>query len=185
MVLVGAVWELGSGWYIYAKAEIGQWLIARAWELSLERQEPVKPWSWADTHPVGRLRVPGLGIDQYVLAGATGRTMAFGPGHHDESVYPGEPGDSVLLGHRDTHFAFLGKLEPGDGLQFQDETGTWHAFEVETAVIMNDQEEKLLLGGEKPRVFLVTCYPFHAIVPGGPLRYVVEAKERKSDRIKE
>jgi hypothetical protein len=26
------------------------------------------------------------------------------------------------------------------------------------------------------RLILVTCYPFHAIVPGGPLRYMIIAE---------
>jgi sortase A len=29
---------------------------------------------------------------------------------------------------------------------------------------------------DKMRLILVTCYPFHAIVPGGPLRYMIIAE---------
>ena len=110
-LLVVALWELASGFYIYAKAQVGQWLIGQAWEQSLDQQEPVKPWSWADTYPVGRLVVRDLGIDQIVLAGASGRSLAFGPGHHDESVNPGKMGNALLVGHRDTHFAFMMDLD--------------------------------------------------------------------------
>ena len=177
-VLVVAGWELASGMYIYAKAQVGQWLIAQAWEQSLVQHEPVKPWSWADTHPIGRLVVKDLGIDQYVLAGASGRTLGFGPGHHDESVYPGEQGKAILAGHRDTHFAFLKELKPRQELAFQDREGTWHQFEVAHTMIMNDQEQHLMLDGETPALVLVTCYPFHAIVPGGPMRYVVLANAK-------
>ncbi len=31
--------------------------------------------------------------------------------------------------------------------------------------------------GQRPRLILVTCYPFDALVPGGPLRYLVFAEE--------
>ena len=180
-ILVVAAWELASGFYIHAKAQVGQWLIAQAWEQTLDQHKPVKPWSWADTYPVGRLVVSDLGIDQFVLAGASGRTLAFGPGHHDESVDPGETGKALLVGHRDTHFAFLKELQPGHELEFQDHTGTWHQFEVDRTVIMNEQEERLVLDGKSPALILVTCYPFHAIVPAGPLRYVVLAKANRNE----
>ena len=48
------------------------------------------------------------------LAGVSGRTLAFGPGHVDGTPLPGDPGNSVLSGHRDTHFAFLRELRSGD-----------------------------------------------------------------------
>jgi sortase (surface protein transpeptidase) len=31
---------------------------------------------------------------------------------------------------------------------------------------------------------LITCYPFHAITPGGPMRYVVRAVEYLQDDLK-
>ncbi len=46
-----------------------------------ETGAPVKPWPWADTHPVARLIAPAQDADVLVLAGASGRTLAFGPGH--------------------------------------------------------------------------------------------------------
>ena len=54
-----------------------------------------------------------------VLAGASGRTLAFGPGHVDGTPLPGEHGNAVVSGHRDTHFAFLRDLRCGDVLEVQ------------------------------------------------------------------
>jgi sortase A len=173
-----AVWQLGAGLYIYAKAQLGQALIAQAWKESLETHQPIKPWSWADTHPVGRLVVKDLGVDHYVLAGASGRILAFGPGHYDGTVHPGERGKAVIAGHRDTHFAFLKDLKAGQIIQFQNPTGGWQQFQVENTVIMNVNEERLVLDSEAPVLALTTCYPFHAVVPGGPWRYVVLARMR-------
>jgi len=79
LVLLG-LWQTGSGTWIYVKAKLAQVLLQRAWAVSLAGQRDVKPWPWADTWPVARLVVPSLGIDQIVLAGAHGRTLAFGPG---------------------------------------------------------------------------------------------------------
>lgn len=171
-----SVWELGTAAYIHAKAHLAQILIARAWQESLARQQPVKPWSWADTYPVGRLVVPALGIDHYVLAGGSGRTLAFGPGHHDDSVYPGEIGRTVVSGHRDTHFTFLKDVKIGQVIDFQNTTGHWLRFEVRDILIMNVKEQRLALESAIPTLALITCYPFEAILPGGPLRYVVVAE---------
>ena len=39
--------------------------------------------------------------------------MAFGPGHLSGTPLPGEAGNAVVSGHRDTHFAFLRGLREG------------------------------------------------------------------------
>jgi hypothetical protein len=61
---------------------------------TLSGGETVKPWPWADTWPIARLSAPRHGVDLFVLAGATGRTLAFGPGHVDGTARPGRPGCS-------------------------------------------------------------------------------------------
>jgi len=179
VVLGGAASEFGWGAYIYAKAQVGQWLIARAWATSLQTHKPVKPWAWADTFPIGRLVVKELGVDQYVLSGASGRTLAFGPGHYAGTVDPGDKGRAVFAGHRDTHFLFLKDVQVGQVIDFQERTGTWQHFVVEAMVIMDVNDEQLLLEAETPELALITCYPFHSIVPGGPLRYIVYATQQR------
>ena len=64
-----------------------------------------------------RLEAPDLGVRQIVLAGASGRTLAFGPGHMDGTAAPGASGHAVISGHRDTHFRFLQDLATGDALR--------------------------------------------------------------------
>ena len=66
---------LGKGLYIHAKAWAAQLLIHRAWSATLQGQADARPWPWADTVPRARLVVPRLGVDQIVLAGASGFWM--------------------------------------------------------------------------------------------------------------
>src|SRR5690606_25926119 len=66
--------------WLQAKAALAQVLLQSAWSQSRDSGDAVKPWPWADTHPVARLSVPRLAIDQIVLAGDAGRVLAFGPG---------------------------------------------------------------------------------------------------------
>ena len=101
---------LGQGAWLWAKAEVGQWLLERAWARVQGGEASAAPWPWADTQPVARLAAPAQGIDLIVLAGASARTLAWGPGHLAGSARPGDPGHVILTAHRDTHFRFLRTL---------------------------------------------------------------------------
>ncbi len=114
LLLAGGSLQVASGAYLHVKAWIAQELLRKAWEQSLAGDAQVKPWPWADTWPVARLRMPERDVDLIVLSGMTGRTLAFGPGHLQGSALPGRPGNSVIGGHRDTHFRFLHDLVIND-----------------------------------------------------------------------
>jgi sortase A len=166
---------LGQGLYIPAKAALAQLLLDSAWERTLEGGRQVRPWGWADTWPVARLRQERLGVDQIVLAGASGRVLAFGPGHVDGSANPGEPGNVVFSGHRDTHFRWLADLRMGDGLQLQLSDGTVERYRVSRSAVHHQGEGYLLDPHGRDGLRLITCYPFDALAAGGELRYVVDA----------
>ena len=176
LVLIGlGAWQLGGAGLIQAKAWLAQGLLEASWAATLAGAETVRPWPRADTWPVARLQAPGLGVERIVLAGANGRTLAFGPGHMAGTALPGAPGHSILSGHRDTHFRFLKDLAPGDALRVQGPDGAWRAYRVSATEVIDARLARLLPDDGTPRLTLVTCYPFDAIAPGGPLRYVVSA----------
>lgn len=178
LLLLAAALLYGHAAYLYGKAQLAQWLIADAWQLGLSRQQAVRPWSWADTWPVARLQYQSgtEAQDLYVLAGATGSSLAFGPGHMAGTPLPGDHGNSIIGGHRDTHFAFLQHLQPGDMVRVQNHRGEWRAYEVTEAQVRNIQDGPLLLDPDESALQLVTCYPFDALHAGGPLRYQVSLK---------
>ncbi len=169
------LWQLGGAALIHGKAWLAQRLLDSAWSETLAGGTSVKPWPWADTWPVARLQVPGLGVDLYVLAGASGRSLAFGPAAVD-----GTQGlnHSILSGHRDTHFAFLRHLKEGSRLRLQNGAGRWQDYVVRGHQVIDVRQpvkaRRAAEGSEL--VTLVTCYPFDAVTPGGPLRYAVTAE---------
>ena len=110
LLLATAAWHGGRAAWIDVKARLAQELVRRAWRAARDGTGEPRPWPWADTWPVARLIVASRGVDLLVLAGASGRTLAFGPGHVTGTALPGEPGNAVVSGHRDTHFAFLREL---------------------------------------------------------------------------
>ncbi|MBU2677074.1 MAG: class GN sortase [Gammaproteobacteria bacterium] len=169
-------WQLGSGAYIPAKAWLAQELMQRAWLRAGKDVERAVPWPWADTWPVARLRSKSRQVDLIVLAGGSGRTLAFGPGHLSASAMPGEIGNTVIAGHRDTHFKFLRTVEKGELLSVESTKGQKHLYEVIGADVVDSRKGSLLLDTDVAMLTLVTCYPFEAYESGGPLRYVVTAK---------
>ncbi|HEX7114716.1 MAG TPA: class GN sortase [Steroidobacter sp.] len=170
------IWQLGSGAYIHAKAWLAQELIRSAWSQTLAGGKHVRPWPWADTWPVARLQVPEAGVDLYVLSDATGRSLAFGPGHVSATAAPGSPGHSMIAGHRDTHFRFLAHTQPGTKILLETSDGRKHAYTIIETHVFDERDERLLVTSDKATLTLLTCYPFDAVVPGGPLRYAAVAE---------
>ncbi|MEO8431376.1 MAG: class GN sortase [Acidobacteriota bacterium] len=174
-LIAASVFLLGQGAWIHAKAALSQVLLHRAWGRTLAGERQVRPWPWADTWPVARLRLPSAGGDFIVLAGATGRTLAFGPGHLDGSAAPGGPGNCVLSAHRDTQFACLRRLRPGDAAILETSDGRQTTYRVQGFAVVDRKRRIPDAAPGGCDLTLVTCYPFDAIAPGGPQRYVVRA----------
>jgi len=169
-------WQLGQGAYIPAKAWLAQELMQRAWTRTGSGEVRVTPWPWADTWPVARMTARSGEVDLIVLAGASGRTLAFGPGHMSVSAMPGETGNAVIAGHRDTHFQFLKDVQLGELLKVESDKGLRYLYKVVSIDIVDSRKGSVLLDTETAMLSLVTCYPFDARESGGPLRYVVTAR---------
>ena len=170
------IWHLSSGLYIHTKAWLAQRLIASAWSDTLNGERHVKPWPWADTWPVARLRVARSDVDLYVLADASGRTLAFGPGHMNGTAPLGSSGAAMIAGHRDTHFRFLHALPPNAIFILELPDGRTQHYRLTDTHVFDVRTEHLALDPLQPTLTLLTCYPFDAIVPGGPLRYAAVAQ---------
>ena len=166
--------ETARGVGIAVKAQAAQALLERAWARSRTSRKAVAPWPWADTATVARLSVPRLGIRRIVLAGASGSAMAFAPGHLRGTATPGEAGNVVIAGHRDTHFSFLRRIEEGD-LILLEGLAESRAYRVEAVAVVDETDLTPIAPAREARLTLVTCFPFGALEPGGPLRYVVSA----------
>ncbi len=175
LALLLACWQFGQAGLLLAKAQLAQQLIAVAWQHSLVQQQPIRPWPWADTWPVARLQyhTRDQDLDLYILAGASGSSLAFGPGHLHGTAAPGTPGNSVVGGHRDSHFAFLQHLREGDRLRVQNQLGQWQTYRAGPGVIHNVDHGPLWVDPDQSALQLITCYPFDSLTSGGPLRYVV------------
>lgn len=175
-LLTIGLWQLGKGLWIYAKAGLAQHLLQRAWSRTLAGETGVKPWPWADTWPVARLIVPSQHIDQIVLEGAYGRTLAFGPGHVESAGPIGASDTVILTGHRDTHFRFLKRLQQHDVIELETPTGIQRRYRMKETRIADSRSASIAIEQEQSQLVLVTCYPFDSPMPGALWRYVVIAE---------
>jgi sortase A len=175
-LLVSGAAAIGRGSWIYVKARVAQVLLRSAWQRTLAGAKNVRPWPWADTSPVARISFGRSQEEMIVLAGASGRTLTWAPGHLDGTAMPGEGGNCVISAHRDTHFSVLRDLVPGDRVRVERADGRAFLYSVEGSQVVSERDTWVAGPRGVATLTLVTCYPFDAIVAGGPQRYVVTAR---------
>jgi sortase A len=177
-IALGGAVLLAAGTWMPAKAELAQHLLNRAWNATRASggTNHVQPWPWADTWPVARLRFASRAEPLTVLAGASGRNLAFGPALMDGSADIGAPGLSVIAGHRDTQFRALANLTLGERFELELPDGSSLAYEVAAIDVVDSNSTSLRLDADESTIALVTCWPFDTLAPGGALRFVVTGR---------
>lgn len=184
ILLAIALFFLGSAFYIPAKAMLAQQLLQQAWADTLANHGNInKPWPWADTWPVARLIVPDRHIDQIVLQGDMGNSLAFAPGLSSQSDVDKRSGAIMISAHRDTHFHFLKYVIPGELVELQLRDGLIHRYRVQEMQIIDARYGDVAVPRRGQWLVLVTCYPFDSLRTGGSLRYVVTARAEAGGQI--
>ena len=174
-ILIAGALIAAQALFIPAKAQVAQVLMANAWEHQLSTGDPARPWPWADFTPAAKLHFTAQDRTVLALTDAAGESLAFGPTLMAASARPGEPGVAVLAAHRDTHFAFLGEVKPGEEIMVETADGQ-RAFRVTHSEVVPWNASGIHpKDGGPPRLALVTCWPLDAKTPG-PMRYVVWAE---------
>lgn len=176
LLLALGTWQVAQAGWIHAKALLAQRLIALAWAEARAGGASRRPWPGADMRPIARLTVPQRNIELYVLDTASPRALAFGPAHVGGTAAPGARGNSVLVAHRDTHFAFLRHLRLDDEIDLEAARGTRSRYRVREMTVRDQGDTRVLDEGDHSQLTLITCFPFDAVMPGTRQRYVVVAE---------
>lgn len=166
LVALGAFGQ--AGW-IWAKAWAAQGLIEQAWTQALAGEAQPRPWPWADTWPVAKLSFPTLDSTRLVLEGEDGRALAFGPVTREDGPV------RAVFGHRDTHFQVIADLPPGSPVDWTGRDGIARHYRVIDTAVLHKDDVALPQDAPRDAMLLITCYPFDALMPDTPLRYVVLA----------
>jgi sortase A len=161
-----------------ASVSIGSYLLARENEGSSRvaaftaTSTAVRSYA-ARTGRIGDLEIPRLGLRVPIVDGDDNESLLFGAGHVPDTAYPGERENAALAGHRDTHFARLRGIEPGDSIRVETPGGVY-IYQVDSAFVVTPDRGDLLDPTHSATLTLVTCYPFHWIGPA-PKRFIVRA----------
>lgn len=175
-MLAFGLWQVAAAGWIHAKGLVAQQLIAAAWKQARDGGVSRRPWPGADMRPIARLTMPAHGVERYVLADASGRTLAFGPGHVSGTARPGSWGNVVIVAHRDTHFSFLREVAIDEEILLESGKSAVARYRVREITIVDKGEARVMDPADAAQLTLITCFPFDAIQPGTPLRYVVIAE---------
>jgi len=155
----------------YGTMYASQWRLARNWnQQNIPGVAPVSP----SNESITRVSIPKINLDVMVVEGATHSSLLNGPGHLDDTPAPGEAGNSVIAGHRDTFFRHLGDLGRGDDI-FVRRAGRNYHYVVRRKAIVQPDDVAVIKPSPENRLTLITCYPAHYIGLA-PQRLVVIAE---------
>jgi sortase A len=123
---------------------------------------------------VAKLSIPRLGTELYVVEGTDAGDLRLGPGHMPGTALPGESGNCVIAGHRDTHFRILRKIRMGDEIALETPEGRF-VYTVDGTQIVKPTDLSSLAPSKSGVLHLITCYPFY-FLGHAPKRFIVDAK---------
>ncbi len=172
-ILAGSAMVAHSG-YFYARGILAQFLLEQTWEKSKREKKFIKPWSWADTVPVAKLKIKSIGLSKVVMNDADKESLALGPAHIPATARPGAHGNIGIAGHRDTFFKNLGLLNRGEVIELES-MGTVQYFIVTNIHITHPEDTRWIENSIDDTITLITCYPFKYVGPA-PKRYIVRGE---------
>jgi len=187
-----ALWTAGCcalGYYVFASidASLKQRQLAQSFEesrthvgvpaqatLNNSTADLQKAPTQSGSRLVGRLEIPNLNLSSVILEGVGSQTLRVGLGHVPGTSMPGQPGNVVIAGHRDTFFRPLRKMKICDELSIDTTTHTYY-YQVRSVEIVDPHNVNALRFHNRDELTLITCYPFSYIGPA-PKRFVVHAE---------
>lgn len=160
-VLVGTgLFCAGAAVFIVAAAEAHQPPRTRHWTESGYH----KPDAEVILPPgaVAKMHFDRLNRDVFVWGDENASNFAKGPVWLRLTQSFASIGNTVVAGHRDTHFLFLKDAKVGDVFEV-DENATHLTFRITSIRIVPQTDRALLAPAAEKTVTLVTCYPFYTI----------------------
>jgi LPXTG-site transpeptidase (sortase) family protein len=160
----------------YGQMYMEQRRLAELWQQ--EQQQLSSPTS-EQAHVVKddgmiRLVIPKIELTSFVVEGTNHHSLLLGPGHMTHTSEPGELGNAVITGHRDTFFRHIHELEKGDQI-YVDRGGQRFIYEVTGKKIVDPNDLSVTRPTNDSQMTLITCYPTYYIGPA-PKRLVVFTK---------
>ena len=122
---------------------------------------------------IAALSIPRVQLSTIVLHGADAHTLQHGPGHLEHTAFPGETGNIVIAGHRDSFFRPLRNIRLDDDI-FLDTSGGQFHYRVTSIRVVGPRDVSVIATTSDQVLTLITCYPFW-MFGHAPDRFIVRA----------
>lgn len=122
------------------------------------RREPVPDAG----DPLGTIRIPDIGLRWTVVEGVSRSDLKNGAGHMPDTPLPGQPGNSVVSGHRTTYgapFNEIDELQPGDFIFWDSPVIGTHAYVVRESIVVDPTALWVTDPRDGGWLTLTTCNP--------------------------
>jgi sortase A len=123
--------------------------------------------------PLGRIEISAIGLTAMIQEGTDARTLRRGVGHIPGTPLPGQQGNVVMTGHRDTFFRPLHNIRKDDEITLTTLNGSYR-YRVDSTKVVEPEDTGVLADSDDAVLTLVTCYPFYFVGPA-PKRFIVRA----------
>ena len=158
----------------YAQMYVVQRALASEW-----RQQNARPANALNdagnaSGALTRLTIARIKLDAVIVEGTSQKSLKLGPGHMQNSAFPGSSGNVVIVAHRDTFFRHLDELKLGDEIDLR-RRGEMFRFAVTRRHVVEPTDLSALQKSPAAQLTLITCYPNHYVGPA-PRRLVVVAR---------
>jgi sortase A len=144
-------------------------LLAHREQQELKRRVADPPRRVVERRPLpgdalGEIRIPAVGISEYIVEGTGLDDLRKGPGHYPDTPLPGERGTVAIAGHRTTYgapFRNLDKVEPGDKIDVDMTYGTF-VYRVQRTQIVDPTALWVTKRVGYDRLVLSACHPLYS-----------------------
>lgn len=124
---------------------------------------------------IGRLEIPSIHLDVMMREGVDEASLRKAAGHLPASALPGQTGNVVVLGHRDTFFRPLRGIAQGDPIRVRTRSGSFQYIVDVIQVVPPEQSLEIQQDMPAESITLITCFPFDYVGPA-PRRFIVRAR---------
>jgi sortase A len=114
--------------------------------------------------PLGRIRIPKIGVSAVFVEGTATADLRNGPGHYPGTPLPGERGTVGIAGHRTTYGAWfrrINQLDPGDRIELTMGYGRF-TYRVERTRIVPPTAVWVTHRVSYDRLILSACHPLYS-----------------------
>ncbi len=128
--------------------------------------------------PLGRIRMPSIGVSEVFVEGTEGGDLRRGPGHYPATPLPGRRGTVAIAGHRTTYgapFHDVDDLRRGDRIELDMPYGRF-TYRVERTRIVPPTATEVTDRVSYDRLVLSACHPLYSAAQ----RIVVFARLEKT-----